>query len=415
MKINYFTYFLFIIIILTLLSLAGCGGGSSSGLLPVQNGQISEPVFSPTVAPVAVVTPVATPAGTHVSTPAPASTPVSISTETVIPVPSAVSTPASEETAVSESTPTASPVPSASPVPASTPPINIQGCAIFPSDNVWNIPVDNMPVDINSTAYVNTIGASRYVHADFGSGTWNGGPIGIPYNIVPGIQPKVNISFDYAGESDRGPYPIPSNPLIEGGPDATGDRHVLLVDKDNCILYELYCAVKQTDGSWHAGSGAIFDLKSNNLRPDSWTSADAAGLAILPGLVRYDEIESGEIRHAIRFTVPQTRKAYIWPARHYASNLTSLQYPPMGQRFRLKSSFDISGFSIQARIILIALKKYGMILADNGSSWYISGVPDERWDNDMLHELHKVPGSAFEAVDESSLMMSPDSGQVKLR
>ncbi|MEQ8224868.1 MAG: hypothetical protein ABRQ37_21290 [Candidatus Eremiobacterota bacterium] len=289
----------------------------------------------------------------------------------------------------------------------------MQGCAIFPSDNVWNVPADNLPVDINSAAYVNTIGATRYVHADFGSGTWNGGPIGIPYNIVPGTQPKVNVSFDYAGESDTGPYPLPSNPLIEGGPEATGDRHVLLVDKDNCILYELYCTVKQSDGSWHAGSGAIFDLKSNTLRPDRWTSADAAGLPILPGLVRYDEIEGGEIRHAIRFTAPQTRKAYLWPARHYASDLTSLQYPPMGQRFRLKSTFDVSRFSIQARIVLIALKKYGMILADNGSSWYISGVPDERWSNDMLHELHNVHGSDFEAVDETSLMISPDSGQAK--
>ncbi len=411
MKTNYRTYFLFLIVMLVLMSLTGCGGGSSAGF--VQNGQIPESVSSPTAVPVAVVTPLATPTGTSI--PVPASTSVPASTPVETSKPEGTSTPASEETAVPGATPTATPVPSVNPVPTSATPINIQGCAIFPSDNVWNVPADNLPVDINSAAYVNTIGSTRYVHADFGSGTWNGGPIGIPYNIVPGTQPKVNVSFDYAEESDVGPYPVPSNPLIEGGPEATGDRHVLIVDKDNCILYELYCAVKQPDGSWHAGSGAIFDLKSNTLRPDRWTSADAAGLPILPGLVRYEEIEGGEIRHAIRFTAPQTRKAYLWPARHYASDLTSLQYPPMGQRFRLKSTFDISGFSVQARIVLIALKKYGMILADNGSSWYISGAPDERWNNDMLHELHNVHGSDFEAVDESSLMISPDSGQAKLR
>jgi len=205
------------------------------------------------------------------------------------------------------------------------------------------------------------------LHPDFGSGTWDGEPIGIPYNIVGGSQPKVNITFDYAEESDSGPYPIPPNAAIEGGPQSTGDRHVLVLDKDDCILYELYSAYPQPDGSWHAGSGAVFRLPSNALRPKTWTSADAAGLPILPGLVRYDEVASGEINHALRFTAPSTRREFVWPARHYASNLTGLTYPPMGQRFRLKSSYNISGFSQQVQVILLALKKYGMFLANNGS------------------------------------------------
>jgi hypothetical protein len=178
------------------------------------------------------------------------------------------------------------------------------------------------------------------------------------------------------------------------------------------VLYELFNAYPQPDGSWQAGSGAIFDLNSHALRPAGWTSADAAGLPILPGLVRYDEVAAGEIRHALRFTAPQTRRAYVWPARHYASDLTGAQYPPMGQRFRLRADFDIATFSPETRILLRALKKYGMLLADNGSAWYISGVPDSRWDNDVLHELHEIPGAAFEAVDVSSLMLHPDSGQV---
>lgn len=291
----------------------------------------------------------------------------------------------------------------------------IAGCAVFPADNVWNVPVDTLPVDPNSAAYISTIGATKYVHADFGSGTWNGGPIGIPYTTVPGTQPKVPVTFGYSDESDPGPYPIPPNPPIEGGSNSSGDRHVLVLDYDNCILYEMYYAFPQPNGSWYADSGAIFDLKSNALRPAGWTSADAASLPILPGLVRYDEVASGEIRHALRFTAPQTRKEYLWPARHYASSLTGAQYPPMGQRFRLRADFDISGFSPEVQVILQALKKYGMILADNGSSWFLSGVPDERWDNDHLRQLHQLQGSDFEAVEESSLMVHPDSGQTIMR
>jgi hypothetical protein len=292
----------------------------------------------------------------------------------------------------------------------------ISGCSIFPSDNIWNTPIDNVPISADSAALINTIGATRYVHADFGSGTWNGSPIGIPFVVVPGTQLRVPVSFYYADESDPGPYPIPLNPPIEGGSQSTGDRHILILDRDNCFLYELYRAFPQLDGSWTAGSGAIYDLRSHKLRPASWTSADAAGLPMLSGLIRYEEILAGEIRHAIRFTAPQTRRQYVWPARHYASQITDPNYPPMGQRFRLKASYDISGFSPQVQVILRAMKKYGIILADNGgvgSQWFIGGVPDERWNNDMLRELHKIIGSNMEAVDVSSLMIDPNSGQAR--
>ena len=285
-------------------------------------------------------------------------------------------------------------------------------CSIFPADNVWNTPVDTLPVSANSATYVNTIGASSPTHADFGSGLYDGAPIGIPWITVPGTQTKYPVTFDYADESDPGPYAIPLSAPIEGGSASTGDRHAIAIDTDNCILYELYSAYPQAS-SWKAGSGVIFNLKSNALRPAGWTSGDAAGLPIQPGLARYDEVAAGEIRHALRFTVPHTQKAYIWPARHDASSLTGTQYPPMGQRFRLKASFDISGFPADVQVILRALKKYGMILADNGSAWYISGAPDDRWSNDNLSTMRRIPGSAYEAVDESSLMINPNSGQAR--
>lgn len=287
---------------------------------------------------------------------------------------------------------------------------------LLPPDNVWNAPVDGLPADPGSDAYIAAIGADKHLHPDFGAGEWprwSGSPIGIPYMVVPGNQPKVPVSFRNSDESDPGPYPIPQKVLVEGGPDGTGDRHILLLDQDNSILYELYNARPQANGSWYAYSGAIFDLKSNDLRPRGWTSADAAGLPILPGLVRYDEVAAGEVRHALRFTAPKTRRAYVWPARHYASKLRDAQYPPLGQRFRLKASVDISTFSPEIQVILRALKRYGMILADNGSPWFLTGAPDERWDNDALRELKRLSGRDFEAVDVSSLMISPDSGQIK--
>jgi hypothetical protein len=289
----------------------------------------------------------------------------------------------------------------------------LSGSMVFPADNVWNAPVDRLPVHPNSAVYITTIGPNRTLHPDFGSGDWppdSDSPIGIPYITVPGTQPKVPVSFDYRGESDPGPYPVPKNAPIEGGPQSAGDRHVLVIDSGNCMLYELFDAFPLAGGAWHAGSGAVFNLKSDALRPAGWTSADAAGLSIFAGLVRYDEVASGQIRHALRFTAPQTKKSFVWPARHYASNLTASKYPPMGQRFRLKAGFNISGFSPQTQVILRALKRYGMMLSDNGSAWYISGAPDKRWNNDVLHELSRVRGSDFEAVDVSSLMLNANSG-----
>lgn len=288
------------------------------------------------------------------------------------------------------------------------------GCLFFPPDNIWNARVDALPADANSAAYVQAIGTAAGLHPDFGAGLWDGGPIGIPFVVVPTVQPPVAVAFDYADESDPGPYPIPTAAPIEGGPDSDGDRHVLVLRNGDCRLFETYYAWPTPDGSWYGGSGAVFDLNAHALRPAGWTSADAAGLPILSGLVRYDEIASGRIEHALRFTAPRTRRAYVWPARHYASSLTDPALPPMGQRFRLRADFDVSGFSSVNRVILTALKEYGMMLADNGSAWYLSGVPDERWDNDDLHQLQTgVHGSDFEAVDVSGLLLHPDSGQVR--
>lgn len=324
-------------------------------------------------------------------------------TPTHTPAPSATATPT--RTATPPATGTATPAATATPGGA---------CSFFPANNIWNTRVDTLPLDPNSSTYVQTIGATRGLKADFGSGLWDGGPIGIPFVTVPGSQPRVPVSFDYDDESDPGPYPIPTDAPIEGGPQSDGDRHVLVVDRDNCVLYETWNSWPAADGSWRAGSGARFDLRSHALRPDGFTSADAAGLPILPGLVRFDEVAGGRINHALRFTVPQTHRAYIWPATHFASSLTGAQYPPMGARFRLKASFDISGFSAYNQVILRALKEYGMFLADNGSAWYLSGVPDERWNNDDLRQLQlRVPGSSFEAVDSSSLMINPRSGEAR--
>lgn len=286
--------------------------------------------------------------------------------------------------------------------PAYAAPPRIGGCHVFPPENAWNQRVDKLPVHRASDALVRSIGLSDTMHADFGSGLWDGGPIGIPFTTVGGDQPKVSVSFDYADESDRGPYPIPAGVPIEGGRNADGDRHVIVVDRRRCRLYELFAAYPG-DGRWSAGSGAIWNLRSNRLRPRGWTSADAAGLPILPGLARYDEVRRGRIDHALRFTAERTRQAFIYPARHFASSLTDPSLPAMGQRLRLRRGYDISRFPRQARIVLRALKRYGMILADNGSSWYVSGAPDPRWSNDQLHTLHRVPGSAFEVVDTARL------------
>jgi hypothetical protein len=287
----------------------------------------------------------------------------------------------------------------------------VGGCPLFPADNIWNRDISSLPVHRNSANFIASIGLTSHVHADFGAGLYNGAPIGIPYIVVPGSQPSVPVSFNYAGESNTGPYPIPSNAPIEGGSQSSGDRHVIVVDSGTCSLYEMYASYPQSNGSWKAGSGAVWSLNSDLLRTSTWTSADAAGLPILPGLVRYDEIASGVINHALRFTVNSTQSAFLWPARHYASSNSNSNLPPMGLRLRLNANINISSFSRINQIILTALKRYGMIVADNGISWYISGAPDNRWNNDDLHMLGTIPGSEFEAVDESSLQVNVNSGQ----
>jgi hypothetical protein len=286
-------------------------------------------------------------------------------------------------------------------------------CPMFPRDSHWHADVRSLPVLANSAAMVATVGSSAGLKADFGSGLWDGGPIGIPYVVVPAGQPKVAVTFDYDDESDPGPYPIPPNPPIEGGPAADGDRHVIVVDAGACRLYELYDAHPTSGGRWTAGSGATWDLRSNALRPAGWTSADAAGLPILPGLVRYDEVAAGKVDHAIRMTVPVSRTSYVWPARHQAGSTSSANAPAMGQRFRLKASVREADFPASVRPIITALKTYGAINADNGSPWFISGVPDERWRNADLQALRRITGADFEAIDASSLRVDANSGRAR--
>ena len=279
------------------------------------------------------------------------------------------------------------------------PNVSLEGRRLFPDDNPWNQEISSEPVDPNSDALVASIGAAKPLHPEFGT-VWNGAPSGIPYIVVAGDQAKVPVEFRYPDESDPGPYPVPPDAPIEGGPKGDGDRHVLVLDKDNWKLYELFNAFAVDGGKrWRAGSGAIFDLRSNKLRPAGWTSADAAGLPILPGLVRYDEVvEQKAIRHALRFTVKRSRRAYVPPATHYASRSDDPKLPPMGMRVRLKASYDISGFAPPERVILQALKTYGMIVADNGGDWFVTGAPDSRWNDEELHTLTKVKGADFEVV-----------------
>jgi hypothetical protein len=271
-------------------------------------------------------------------------------------------------------------------------------CPVFPKTNAWNRHVDRLPVAQNSAAIIASIGLDTGLHADFGSGLWEGSPIGIPFDVVTRKTPRSRVTFEYSDESDHVGYPIPKRVHIEGG----SDQHALLLDKSACRLYELG-GLEKHNGRWHAWAGATWRLRSNRVRPAGWTSADAAGLPIFPGLARYDEVKRGVIDHALRFTVQRTRRAYVYPARHYASSLTDPSLPPMGLRVRLKASFDVRPFPRQARIVLVALKRYGMIVADNGSSWYISGAPNPRWSNDQLHTLGQVKGSSFEVVDTSSV------------
>jgi len=275
-------------------------------------------------------------------------------------------------------------------------------CPVFPASNAWNKRVDKLPVAGNSAQLIASIGLDSPVHADFGSGEWDGGPIGIPFDVVSKKTRLNRLSFEYADESDRVGYPIPRHVHIEGGAQSTGDRHAIMVDKNACRLYELY-DLRHTSRGWTAGSGAVWNLRSNHLRHAGWTSADAAGLSIFPGLARWDEASRGVIDHALRFTAPETRRAYVYPARHYASSSTDPSLPPMGLRVRLKASVNIASFPPQARVVLRALQRYGMILADNGSPWYVSGAPNPHWSNDQLHTLGRLTGADFEVVDTSSL------------
>jgi hypothetical protein len=271
-------------------------------------------------------------------------------------------------------------------------------CPVFPASNPWNKRVDRLPLAQSSGTIIASIGEGTGLHADFGSGLWQGSPIGIPFDVVSRSTSRARLTFEYSDESDHVGYPIPKGVHIEGG----SDHHALLLDKNACRLYELGGLERQS-GRWHAWAGATWNLRSNRVRPAGWTSADAAGLPIFPGLARYDEVRRGVIDHALRFTVQRTRRAYVYPARHYASDLTSLSLPPMGLRVRLKASFDVRPFPRQARIVLVALKRYGMIVADNGSDWYISGAPNRGWSNDQLHTLGRVKGSDFEVIDTSKL------------
>ena len=277
----------------------------------------------------------------------------------------------------------------------------IGSCTILPASNVWNRRVDALPIRSDSATLMNRMGLNKWLHPDFG--TYAG--YGIPINPVTAATPRSPVTFTWPSESDAGPYPIPASPKIEGA-GAAGDRHILMIDTEACRLWELFAAQK-VSGTWRAGSGAIFDLRSNALRPDGWTSADAAGLPIYPGLARYEEVAAGVIAHALRFTVPETRNTHIYAARHHASSLTGASYPPMGLRLRLKANVDISGYGPQSRVILRALKRYGMILADNGSAYYVSGAPDPRWDDDELHDLHGITGSMFEVVDTTGFVNGP--------
>ena len=277
---------------------------------------------------------------------------------------------------------------------------SLNGRRLFPPDDPWNTDISQEPVDPDSDTLIASIGAGKSLHPDFGT-TYNGEPWGIPYVVVPGNQPKVPISFSDADESDPGPYPIPPDVPIEGGPEGDGDRHALIVDKDNWILYEVFGAFPNDSGTrWTAGSGAIFDLKKKSTqRPIGWTSSDAAGLPVMAGLVRYEEIvEQGKLPHALRFSAPHTRRAFVYPASHFASSSRDSNLPPMGMRVRLKADYDISRFPPAARVILQGLKTYGMILADNGGSWFLSGAPDPRWNDAQMDTLKRVQGSDFEVV-----------------
>ena len=282
--------------------------------------------------------------------------------------------------------------------------VSLRGKRVLPADSPWHRDVSKDPVDANSRRILERIGLDKPLRADFGT-EWEGAPVGIPYVVVPGSQKKVPVTFKDAEESDAGPYPVPPDAPIEGGPDGKGDRHIIVLDRDNWKLYEVFNAFPDGKGGWKADSGAVWDLRKNQVRPARWTSADAAGFPILPGLVRYDEaVEKGAIEHALRFTLSKTRRAYVPPASHWASRLHDEDLPPMGMRVRLRADFHLAGFAPEVRAILVALKKYGMILADNGSDNFISGAPDKRWNVDVLRQIMRVKSRDLEVVEMKGLV-----------
>jgi hypothetical protein len=342
-------------------------------------GSIEDPTVLPSTAPTSTLVGGASPAATS----APPAT-----------GPAATSTAPSVAVASTLAPPTVAP-PAPAPTAASVAIPALSACSVFPSTNVWNRRVDGLPVAANSATMVGAIGLDASLHPDFS----DAGGYGIPFNVVGTSTPRSTVSFEYDDESDHVGYPIPAAPKIEGG----SDRHIIMIDTTSCTLFELFAAT-QGSGGWSAGSGAVWDLGSNELRPDGWTSADAAGLPIFPGLVRWSEVAAGAIHHAIRFTAPQTCDGYVYPARHEAGSGSCGTRPPMGLRVRLKASTDISGFGPQSRVILTALKEYGMLLADNGSPWYITGAPDGHWDDDELHDLGQLGGADFEVVDTTGFV-----------
>lgn len=288
----------------------------------------------------------------------------------------------------------------------------IAGCPTFPADNYWHAKIQDLPLHPRSAAWIRHMSPSSRLHPDFGpSYGAQRVPYGIPITVVGGTHAKVKVRFSYSSESDHVRYPLGRDTHIEGGWNAGGDRHAIVVDRSDCTLYETW-NTKLRQGRWHAGSGAVWDLRSNALRPDGWTSSDAAGLPILPGLLRWSEVKAGKVDHAIRFTTDITDRRYVWPARHQAGSVNNRNYPPMGARFRLKNNFNISRYGTLTRTVLRAMKDYGLVLADNGSPWYFQGDASNQWPSRLLDELKQIPARAFVAVDTSSLRVNRNSGRV---
>ena len=294
---------------------------------------------------------------------------------------------------------------------ATTPQKAVAGttCATFPADNWWHADVRGLPVDPRSRSWLSHMSTSVELHPDFGPSFGDGPNYGIPVTVVRHSHARVHVRFQYAGESDKVRYPLGRDTRVEGGIRSSGDRHAIIVDKGTCRLYETFATHRQ-NGKWLAGSGAVWSLKSDALRPRGWTSADAAGLPILPGLLRWNEVRAGTIDHAIRFTTDITSMHHLWPARHDAGSKRSLKYPPMGARFRLRASYHPAGFGAKARAVVQAMKTYGLVLADNGSPWFFQGEQNARWPDSLIEQLKRIPASKFVAVDTSSLMISKDSG-----